>query len=71
MMPWWDMEEIDIWRTAKILIDAHGENAWLEAAQRADHAIEDGNPASVNVWMRVMRAIGELRQKRSAADSLN
>ncbi len=24
------MEEIDIWRTAKVLIDAHGENAWLE-----------------------------------------
>jgi hypothetical protein len=38
------VEDIDIWRLAKILIDAHGENAWLEAAQRADYALEDGNP---------------------------
>jgi hypothetical protein len=30
------VEEIDIWRKAKILIDAHGKNAWLEAAQHTD-----------------------------------
>jgi hypothetical protein len=50
------MDEIDIWRTAKILIDAHGDNAWLEAARRADHCLEDGNPEGINVWKRVLRS---------------
>lgn len=57
------MEEIDIWRTAKILIDAHGEGAALEAAQRADHAIEDGNPEAESAWKRILKAITELQQQ--------
>jgi hypothetical protein len=44
------VEDIDIWRTAKILIDSHGEGAWLEAAQRADRGVEDGNADVVRVW---------------------
>ena len=55
------VQEIDIWRTAKILIDAHGENASLEAAQHADWAIADGNPQAEGVWKRVLRAIEELQ----------
>jgi hypothetical protein len=58
------VEEIDIWRTAKILVDAHGENASLEAAMRADHALEDGLPEAVNVWMRVKRAVEKLQRGR-------
>lgn len=66
------MEEIDIWRTAKILIDAHGDNAWLQAAQRADHALEDGNRDAESVWMRVLKAIEELqRQQPKPSESLN
>jgi hypothetical protein len=66
------MEEIDIWRTAKILMDAHGDKAWLEAAQRADHAIEDGNTDAEAVWKRVLKAITELdRQKPAEGQGLN
>jgi hypothetical protein len=66
------MEEIDIWRTAKILLDAHGDNAWLEAAQRADHAVDDGNAAAEGVWKRVLRAVEEWqRTKPSASEALN
>lgn len=66
------MEEIDIWRTAKILIDAHGEDAWLEASQRADHALEDNNSDGVKVWKRVIAAIDELqRQKPATGEALN
>jgi hypothetical protein len=54
------MEEIDIWRTAKILVDAHGDGAWLQAAQRADHAIEDGSAEAESVWKRVRKAILKL-----------
>lgn len=38
------MDETDIWRTAKILIDSHGDNASTEAAIRADRALDDGLP---------------------------
>jgi hypothetical protein len=65
------IEDIDIWRSAKILIDAHGENAWLEAAQRADYALEDGNPDGVNVWKRVLRAIEEWRTQPHVGSAPN
>jgi hypothetical protein len=63
MMP---ISEIDIWRTAKILIDAHGESASLEAAQQADWAIQDGNPKAESVWMRVLKAVETLQRHEHA-----
>jgi hypothetical protein len=66
------VEDIDIWRTAKILIDSHGEGAWLEAAQRADRGVEDGNADVVRVWKLAPRAVGELqREKPNAGEPLN
>jgi hypothetical protein len=66
------VEEIDIWRTAKILIDAHGENAWLEAAQRADHCLENCNSEGAAVWKRVLLAVEDLqREKPRASEPLN
>jgi hypothetical protein len=64
------MEEIDIWRTAKILMDAHGEDGALQAAMRADHALDDGNTDAVNVWKRVMRAI-EALQRPAGGQAVN
>jgi hypothetical protein len=66
------MDEIDIWRSAKILIEAHGENAELEAAVRVDQAMWDGSSDAMNVWKRIMRAVQDLqRQKPSASEPLN
>lgn len=66
------MDEIDIWRTAKILIDSHGTDAPIHAAMRADHALEDGNLDAVAVWKRVMRAVEELqRQKPKSIEPLH
>jgi hypothetical protein len=65
------MEEIDIWRTAKILMDAHGDLAWLEAAQRADRALEQGQDESLAVWKRVLRAVEELQRDRPEGQSVN
>ena len=56
------MEDIDIWRTAKILIDAHGDGALAEASRRERDALEDGLPDAVAVWKRVMRAVEELQR---------
>src|ERR1700722_11826716 len=38
------MEEIDIWRAAQQLIKMYGSEAGLAAAERADKAIDQGDP---------------------------
>ena len=65
------LEEIDIWRTAKILVDAHGAGAELEAAMRGDKAMEDGHADAVDVWKRVMRAVVELQRTKPASAAFN
>lgn len=62
------MEDLEIWQTAKILIDAHGDHAAMEAAMRADHALEEGKLEVVEVWKRVMKAVEELQRKRPHGD---
>jgi hypothetical protein len=61
------MEEIDIWRTAKILIDSHGKRAWMEAAQRADHALSDGKLEVAAVWTRIWKAVQALQKQKPSA----
>ena len=63
------MEEIDIWRTAKLLIDSHGDGAWLQAAQRADKALEDGKPEIAGVWKRFCRPWNGCKTRSLAARS--
>jgi hypothetical protein len=53
--------DIDIWRSAKLLIDRHGGNAATVAAMRADELLERGDVAGQAVWKRIVRAIEELR----------
>lgn len=55
------MNDAEILQTAKVLIEAHGDNAWLEAAQRADHAHEDGKWKAMENWQRVLRTIEALQ----------
>ena len=38
------MDEIDIWRSAKLLVDEHGDTAAIEAAMRADALLSTGDP---------------------------
>ncbi len=57
------MNEFDIWRTAKVLIDAHRENAAIEAKIRVEYAASAGLPEVAEVWLRVLGAIGLLRRR--------
>lgn len=54
------MDEKDIWRTAKLLIDQHGADAATHAAMCADEMLEAGNVDGVSVWKCVMKAIKDL-----------
>ena len=53
---------IDIYRTANVLVKPHGEDAPLEAAMRADEMLEKGDLDGYAVWKRVLKAMEELRR---------
>jgi hypothetical protein len=65
------IEDPDIFRAAKLLMDRHGEDAPLRAAQRADELLKardlDGNA----VWCRILAAVKELLRGRREGESLN
>jgi hypothetical protein len=52
--------DIDIWRSAHILVKQHGEDAPVEAAQRADAMLEAGDLDGHAVWLRIVKAVREL-----------
>ncbi len=52
--------DLDIYRSAKLLIDQHGEDAPIFAAMQADKCLAAGDLDGKAVWMRVIGAIEEL-----------
>jgi hypothetical protein len=52
--------DVDIWRTAKLLIDQYDDDAPIRAAQRADAQLSKGDMEGRRVWLRVLKAIEEL-----------
>jgi hypothetical protein len=46
--------DIDIYRSAKLLIDQHGDEADIEAAMKADAMLEAGDIDGQRVWMRIL-----------------
>jgi hypothetical protein len=55
--------DLDIYRTASVLIREHGEDAALEAAQRADAMLEKGCLDGLRVWKRVLAAVKEIQRQ--------
>ena len=66
-------DEIDIYRSAKLLIDQHGEEAPIFAAQQADKCLGAGDLDGKATWMRVIGAIEELldRQPPSCGETIH
>lgn len=64
--------DIDIWRTAWLMIDRYGEGAEFEAASRADKLLEDGDLEGATVWRRVLAAMDEMRRtERKSGQAVN
>ncbi len=55
--------DIDVFRTANLLIDQHGDEAPIHAAMRADELLEAGDLDGQAVWKRIIRAIEELQNR--------
>ncbi len=50
--------DLDIYRSANLLVKQHGEDAPIEAAMRADAMLEAGDLDGYAVWKRILRAAG-------------
>lgn len=57
--------DLDIFRSAAVLIEHHGEDAKLEAAKRADAMLVEGDIEGHGVWLRIVRAIGTLQHAKA------
>lgn len=55
------VEEIDIYRSANLLIKQHGEEAAIFAAMQADACLEKGGLDGKRTWLKVIEAIKELQ----------
>jgi hypothetical protein len=56
------IDDPDTFRAAKLLIDQHGEDAAIPAAQRADELLDEGDMDGASDWCRIIEAAGELRR---------
>ena len=54
-------DDKDIYRSAKLLIDRHGDDAVIEAAMMADKMLDAVDLDGQATWNRILRAIEELR----------
>ena len=52
--------DIDVYRSAKLLIDKHGDEAPIHAAMKADDMLYEGDLGGERVWLRILAAVNEL-----------
>ena len=57
-------DDIDILRSAKLLVDQHGQHANLEAAMHADGLLAQGDLDGQRVWLAIRDAVRELQRER-------
>ncbi len=53
--------DLDIYRSANLLVKQHGDDAPIHAAMRADAMLEAGDLDGYAVWKRILRAVEELQ----------
>jgi len=58
------IEEIDVWRAAKMLVDQHGDEAPFHAAMRVEDMLERGDLEGRQVWKKIIEAAENLLQER-------
>ena len=56
--------DLDIYRTANLLVKRHGQDAPIHAAMRADAMLEKGDMDGDAVWKRILRAALRSREAR-------
>jgi hypothetical protein len=53
----------DIWAAALLMLKRFGDDAMLEAAERVDQRLDEGDIAGCGTWHRILDAIERLQAK--------
>ncbi len=61
------ISDIDIYRSARVLVQTHDKDAPIETAMRADAMLDQGDLAGYAVWRRILKAVEELQRMEPAA----
>ncbi len=61
------ISDIDIYRSAQVIVQTHHRDAAIEAAMRADEMLEKGDLGGYAVWRRILKAVEELQRTERAA----
>ncbi len=61
------ISDIDIYRSARVIVKTHDKDASIEAAMRADEMLEKGDLGGYAVWRRILKAVEELQRTEPAA----
>ncbi len=56
--------DLDIYRSANVLVREHGQDAPIQAAMRADAMLEAGDLEGWAVWKRILRAVGAVLSRQ-------
>ena len=54
--------DLDIYRSAQVLMKQYGQDAPIHAAMRANAMLEKGDLEGCAVWKRVLRAVEEIQK---------
>lgn len=60
------MQDIDIYRVAKMMIDQHGDRAHLEILHKVDQLTAKNDQAGVSVWHKISDAIHWMQNKKDS-----
>lgn len=58
------IDDRELWACANLLIEQHGDQAWLVAAQRADALLEQGENEGHYTFLGILERIKELEQTK-------
>ncbi len=61
------IQDLDIYRSAHVIVQMHDKDAAIEAAMRADAMLEKGDVAGYALWRRILEAVEELQRTQPAA----
>ncbi len=53
------ISDLDIYRSANVLVKQHGQDAPIHAAMRADAMLDKGDLDGYAVWKRIVKAVEE------------
>ena len=54
------VSDLDIYRSANLIVQQHGDEAPIEAAMHADAMLNKGDRGGQRAWLRIVKAVTEL-----------